>query len=94
MGGLVDLVLHHRHEAYLLMHHGQRLSLVEPDIRLAECADRVLALFLSVGASLEEQVAARVALAGVCETAMALPEVPNEQLGPALLSAALRTITV
>ncbi len=93
MAGLVDLVLYHKQEAYLLLHHGQRLNQLEPDIRLSECTDQVLALLLGVGASLEEQVAARVALAGVCETAIALPEVPNAQLGPALLSAALRTIS-
>ncbi|MDQ2722914.1 MAG: TetR/AcrR family transcriptional regulator [Actinomycetota bacterium] len=92
MAGLVDLVLHHKHEAYLLLHHGQRLDQAEPMIRLAACADQVLALFLAAGSPLQEQVAARVALAGVCETAMALPEVPNDQLGPALLATALRTI--
>ena len=93
MAGLVNLVLHHRHEAYLLMHHGRRLSLIEPDISLSAYTDRVLSLFVSVGAPLTEQVAARVALAGVCETAMAFPEVPKAELGPALLSAALRTIS-
>lgn len=94
MAGLVDLVLEHKHEAYLLLHHGQRLNQLEPVIRLSQCSDQVLGLFLGVDPSLVDQVAARVALAGVCEAAMAMPEVPNDQLAPALLSAAVRTLAL
>lgn len=92
MAGLIDLVLEHKPEAYLLLHHGQRLNQLEPVIRLSQCAEQVLALFLPVDPSLAEQTAARVALSGVAETAMALPDVPNDQLRPALLAAALRTL--
>lgn len=94
MAGLVDLVLHHKHESYLLLHHGERLNQLEPVIRLSACADQVLGLFVGVSSPLAEQVAARVALAGVCETAMTLPEIPSAQLGPELLKTALRTINV
>lgn len=94
MARLIELVLEHKHEAYLLLHHGQHLNQLEPVLRLSACAEQVLGLFLPVDSSLEQQVAARMALAGVCETATALPDVPNAELGPALLAAALRSLNL
>ncbi|WP_164860601.1 TetR/AcrR family transcriptional regulator [Rhodococcus sp. X156] len=86
---LVRLIVSHRYEVFLMLRHGERLHQLEPALRLDEYTDRVRALFCGPGAGLAEEVAVRVAITGVAETAMVLLDVPDEELGPALLAAAL-----
>lgn len=86
---LVRLIVSHRYEVFLVLRHGERLHQLEPALRLDEYTDRVRALFCGPEAGLAEEVAVRVAITGVIETAMALLAVPDDELGPALLAAAL-----
>lgn len=89
LAGLVDLVLAHRHEAALLKTPG-RLTASSGPVLVA--ADRLMEMFLGPEPDVERSVAVHVALAGLTETAAALPDVPADILRAPLLAAAARAL--
>ncbi len=87
--GLVDLVLRHRAEAFLLLRQGQ---LLQELVGATEVVEELVGRFLGENPTLDHQVAVHVALAGLAETATCFPDTDPGELRAPLLAAASRAL--
>ena len=83
----VDLVVANRYEVLIFVRFSRQVSELS-SIQPAQLLDDVVGLFVSPEEPLVQRVAVHLALGGIIETALRFLDVPDQELGQALLVAA------